>query len=204
MQFEITANGALRLFCVTNEDVEAVREYMANAPSGACIDDHVLANILEDEGWPGNDKLYQVAPEWIGALTNAPILSDDVRFMDDGTAEVLGRVWWFPQYQVVGLADQLLKAREVFLSPAPDSRASAAERAYENYNFGEGVEVVGRAGWDRSDPDDLILTVFVRYDTDPDDADSHKVSFHVRFEAEKVSEVYALECDHGQMIGSAE
>lgn len=44
--------------------------------------------------------------------------------------------------------------------------------------------------------------MYIQYDDDAENADSHKVSFHVRFdEAGRVDDVYALETEHGNEIG---
>src|SRR5687767_457297 len=41
-----------------------------------------------------------IAPEEIGALTDAPILSDSVERDDQGRLMKVGDVYWFPNYQV--------------------------------------------------------------------------------------------------------
>ena len=41
-----------------------------------------------------------VPPEDIGALTAAPILSDEIVRDDDGRLTAAGRVYWYPDYAV--------------------------------------------------------------------------------------------------------
>lgn len=82
-------------------------------------------------------------------------------------------------------------------------RTHLAEDEVESYDFGDGVTVVAQDGWDTSDLDDLTKIVYVAFDDDKAEDDSHKVSFHVRFDAAgAVDDVYALEMAHGNDIGS--
>jgi len=56
-----------------------------------------LYALLEDHlcnGWE------MVPPEDIGALTAAPILSDEIVRDDDGRVTEAGRVYWYPDYAV--------------------------------------------------------------------------------------------------------
>jgi len=41
-------------------------------------------------------------------LTDAPILSDDIEYDDEGEVVRVGTVYWFPQYDVVDPVAQLL------------------------------------------------------------------------------------------------
>lgn len=56
-----------------------------------------LCALLEDHlcsGWE------MVPPEDLGALTSAPILSDEIVRDDEGRIVEAGRVYWYPDYQV--------------------------------------------------------------------------------------------------------
>ena len=56
-----------------------------------------LCALLEDHlcnGWE------MVPPEDIGALTAAPILSDEIRRDEEGRVMEVGRVFWYPDYAV--------------------------------------------------------------------------------------------------------
>lgn len=60
-----------------------------------------------------------VAPEWIGALTSAPILTDGYTLTDDGEHVVDGKVWWFPDYMVRDELRELIDTGEVTFAFAP-------------------------------------------------------------------------------------
>lgn len=65
---------------------------------------------------------YQpVAPEAIGALTSAPIFTDELALADDGSVEHVGNIWWYPNYQVSHFAEVLLRDKEVFFHAAPEN-----------------------------------------------------------------------------------
>jgi len=81
-------------------------------------------------------------------------------------------------------------------------REALADSLFEHYDFGDGVQVLSHDRWDSSDPDDWVKRVYVCYEDDAPEDDSHLVSFHVRFSNGGASqEAYALECDGGQQIG---
>lgn len=83
------------------------------------------------------------------------------------------------------------------------SRESLADEAFGGYIFGDGVYVVESDNWHTGDKNDFTRIAYVRYDDDMPGADSHKISFHVRFMPDgTVSEAYALEMERGQMIGN--
>lgn len=69
------------------------------------------ANALLGNGYDS------VAPEWIGALTDAPIVSDGLILHDDGSHTLApdARIWWFPNYMVSDPAAELAeRGRVVF------------------------------------------------------------------------------------------
>ena len=73
----------------TFSDIELERnQYGTLAALHALLEDH-LAN-----GWE------LVPPQDIGALTDAPILSDQIERNDEGDVMHAGRVYWYPQYAV--------------------------------------------------------------------------------------------------------
>src|ERR1700722_17299367 len=66
--------------------------------------DDVLYDLLEYhlcKGWE------MIRPEEIGALTSAPIISDDVARNDDGDIIEIGSVYWFPNYQILSPSSEL-------------------------------------------------------------------------------------------------
>jgi hypothetical protein len=63
-----------------------------------------LCALLEDHlcnGWE------MVPPEDIGALTAAPILSDEISRDDDGRLTAAGRAYWYPEYQIRDEIDEI-------------------------------------------------------------------------------------------------
>ena len=42
-----------------------------------------------------------ILPEEIGALTSAPISSDDCERTDEGELVRVGRIFWFPNYMII-------------------------------------------------------------------------------------------------------
>jgi hypothetical protein len=91
---------------------------------------------------------------------------------------------------------------QAFLSTT-DYAKHVADEIFSRYIFGAGVAVKSHNNWDTSDKRDFIKTVFVSFDDDAPEADSHKVSFHVRFTHEgQVEDAYALETRHGNDIGA--
>lgn len=83
------------------------------------------------------------------------------------------------------------------------SREVIADEMFANYEFGDGVVVVETDNWDTNDKDDFTKIAYVSYADDMPNTESHRISFHVRFTSGgAVDEVYALEMNHGQEIGS--
>jgi len=117
MNFEITKNGNLR-FIMPPEEKKDIAELFEKCTH---TDHGFLADLLEYAGWPGNGMLYTVRPEWVAALTDAPIVSDEVVYEDDGTVNVLGSVWWFPGYEMRSFAEELLRDGEVLFTAAPEN-----------------------------------------------------------------------------------
>lgn len=117
MQFNITHNGNLEITCEESQkqDLQDVLDKSTHKDHG------FLAYLLEHTGWSPNGQLHQVQPEWIGALTDAPILTDDLVIEDDGTANVPGKVWWFPNYQVESFAETLIREGRVVFTAAPEN-----------------------------------------------------------------------------------
>jgi hypothetical protein len=64
--------------------------------------------------------LFPLAPEDIGALTSAPILTDDVEHDDAAKVIRVGRVWWFPNYQVEAMTQTLRDAGKVTMTLATE------------------------------------------------------------------------------------
>lgn len=102
--FIILHNGNLKIE-LTKEGREEIEHYYNCHPEMNDYD--ILFELIEHQlcnGWTW------LNPEDVGALTDAPILSDGASYNDDGVMIVYGGVWWYPNYQVVDLAKELEKS----------------------------------------------------------------------------------------------
>lgn len=82
-------------------------------------------------------------------------------------------------------------------------KTQLADQQFESYNFGPGVTCLEHGNWNTDDPRDYTKMVYVSFDDGPEAADSHRLSFHVRFDATgKDTEAYALDVDTGNEVGS--
>ena len=93
LQITLTKNGRANFAAIEDER----SRYGTMAALAATLEDH-LAN-----GWE------LVPPEDIGALTAAPILSDEIVRDEQGRVTDAGRVFWFPDYQVRDEIEELRK-----------------------------------------------------------------------------------------------
>lgn len=83
--------------CLRITLTDAGREEIHDTFLLTMAEDAALAGLFEHQlcnGW------QFIAPEEIGALTAAPILSDDVQRDDDGKVTAVGAVYWHDNYQV--------------------------------------------------------------------------------------------------------
>jgi len=70
-----------------------------------------LAELFEDymcNGW------VWVSPEEIGALTDAPIISNDYTYIDD-EANYYHSVYWFPDYMIKNELKELENVKLIFI-----------------------------------------------------------------------------------------
>jgi hypothetical protein len=93
------------LHIVLNKDIENLDEDFSNINS-----DDALEMLLEDHFCNGFEW---VKPEDIGALTDAPIFSDDALYDDQGNLIECGHVWWYPDYQIFDPVAELFKNGEI-------------------------------------------------------------------------------------------
>lgn len=88
-----------------------------------------------------------------------------------------------------------------------EQQDALADTAFESYDFGEGVQVESHGHWDVDSydgMDDFTKVAYVRCDDDAPDAETHKVSFHVKFVTGtlQMDESYGYWCETGVHIGS--
>ncbi len=103
MKFEFTPKGNLVLVAEPT-DTELLGDLLQRHGGD---DVSFLADLLETTGWSPNGQLMQLSPEDVGALTDAPILTDDRTIDDDGVVSAVGKVWWYPNYMVTNFAEEL-------------------------------------------------------------------------------------------------
>lgn len=117
MDFKILPDGDLEITCDEAEKAD-LQEILGRVTH---LDHGFLAETLEYTGWQPNGHLYQVQPEWIAALTDAPILANDLIYPDDGNPWVppKGKIWWFPNYQIESFAETLIRDGRVVFTAAP-------------------------------------------------------------------------------------
>ena len=94
VDFEKTADGNLHILLNRNgrrhfAEIQEQRDALGiNAALYALLEDHLCG------AWE------MVPPEDIGALTAAPILSDEIVRDEEGRVTEAGRVFWYPDYAV--------------------------------------------------------------------------------------------------------
>jgi hypothetical protein len=115
MKLTILANGNLEISLDTEDD----REDIASWSEG----DH-WERMFEECGAIGNGWTM-IAPEWIGALTDAPIVSDDCDLGDDAKLTRIGRVWWFPNYMIEDPIVTLVTSGRVVFRAAPENKVKS-------------------------------------------------------------------------------
>ena len=78
-------------------------------------------------------------PEWIGALTDAPILTNELigeDFSQDDPPEHVGDVWWFESYQVTDPWEILKNKGRVIFDPEENNK-SLPPRVYKCFRCGK-------------------------------------------------------------------
>lgn len=103
MKFEILSNGTLQI-STEAEDAESISDIKERCGGD---DMAFLHEMLEFTGWEANSRLHLVQPETVGALTDA------VLHHEDGLVDVIGPVWWYPNYMVTNFADVLISEGKV-------------------------------------------------------------------------------------------
>jgi hypothetical protein len=73
------------------------------------------------EALTANDSYGWLRPEEIAALTDAPIIGQDVARDDSGELVSVGAVFWYPQYETTDPIRELMERGRVIFTRAPDS-----------------------------------------------------------------------------------
>jgi hypothetical protein len=103
MQYQILDNGNLKISVDGTDDIESLNDMYDQLG-----EELFLAELLEKTGWRQNGQLYEVMPEWIGALTDAPIITDRLEYDDSGSADEIGNIWWYSEYESKSWVEILL------------------------------------------------------------------------------------------------
>ncbi len=111
----VLPNGDLKFTLTGQAMIEAHEERAAGNWSD-------LGDLVCAHDMTANGELYIILPEWVGALTDAPIFSDELEYDGPETEAVshVGRVWWFPDYQILDPMQILLDTGEVIFRRAPE------------------------------------------------------------------------------------
>ncbi len=111
-------NGNLKI-TASNDDRRELAECYRREDGGYPAAEGFVVERLREDAY-----FEWVAPEWVGALTDAPIFArqDDVDFPDDGSPRLRAAecpVWWYPNYMVSDPWEELKnRGRVVFTSDA--------------------------------------------------------------------------------------
>lgn len=97
MQAIHDANGNVT-FMLEGDDALMLDEFEGQAQRN--LDHEVLYSMLDYFGYLGNAKFLPIMPEHVGALTDAPMFTDELEVSDAGEHNVKGSVWYYPDYQV--------------------------------------------------------------------------------------------------------
>ncbi|MEX3984111.1 hypothetical protein AB4Y45_34725 [Paraburkholderia sp. EG287A] len=109
LQHIIEKNGNLTFIADASnlEDLQDIKDRVGGD------DVRFLSEMMDTFGFVGNGQLWSIYPEHIGALTEAPLISDDVEHDDAGDVHVRGRTWAFMNYQLENFAETLLETGRV-------------------------------------------------------------------------------------------
>ena len=100
--FEILPNGNLKISLTPEGRIE-LEEISFNLEN-QYNDYDMFRDLIEHQLCNGWEWLQ---PEAIGALTDAPILSNDVVCDDNGISNYVNVVWWYPNYMVDDIIEKL-------------------------------------------------------------------------------------------------
>jgi len=99
--------------------------------------DHLMAN-----GWDW------IRPEDVGGLTDAPIISDSAIYNDQGELESVDYVYWYPNYQVGSIVDDLVDSDESFWPKVQGEKEESIDEDQKLGKVGQRVRVSAGSGVD--------------------------------------------------------
>jgi hypothetical protein len=68
------------------------------------------------------DNFDFVLPEWVGALTSSPIITNDLCFNNNGVPDYVGDTWWFPNYMITDPWEELKNKGRVVFTPEENNK----------------------------------------------------------------------------------
>lgn len=101
VEFDTQTNGNLHITLLPE-----AREDVQEIASQQLTSDNKLAEVIE---WHIGNGWSFVDPADIGALTEAPILSEDIDYDDHGNVQHVGAVYWYSEYEVKDPVAQLIE-----------------------------------------------------------------------------------------------
>jgi hypothetical protein len=104
MQAIKEANGNVT-FVLEQFDAEMVELFEGQARVNP--DHEVLASLLDHFGFLGNARYMPIMPVDVGAITEAPMFTNDLFYTDDGKPDVTGDVWWYSGYELRSFSETL-------------------------------------------------------------------------------------------------
>jgi hypothetical protein len=104
VELEEKGDGNLEIV-LTDEGREEIDEFRK------LPEEEAMYTLLEDH--MANSSWEWLAPEEVGALTSALILTHDAERDDDGKLKRVGRVYWDSDYQVQSTVEELAKSGRV-------------------------------------------------------------------------------------------
>lgn len=116
MKYEILPNGNLKF---------SIHDAMSDFPTLLDIkdfhggdDNASLCEFLEKFDYSTNGHFYDILPEDVGALTDAPMLTDEIDNTENGDIVVNSNVWWYPEYEISNWLDVLISNGSVIFTKA--------------------------------------------------------------------------------------
>jgi len=80
-----------------------------------------VLDVAMEHYWT-NGSYYPFEPGMGGpsiGLTDAPAIAESMEHDEDGDPYIVGRLWWFPQYESTSCIDQLAKTGKCIFTLAP-------------------------------------------------------------------------------------
>ncbi len=112
MRTKSLPNGDVAILADNEDRAELADAFRQDSYSA--VETYVLEGLHE--------ILYHVLPEWVGALTDAPIFAEAIDWPDQGdTPTISGAVYWFPNYCITDPWRQLANTGRVVFQNADNA-----------------------------------------------------------------------------------